>query len=59
MVCHSESACPSSLVITQLKLSLQAIQHEKREKMYELFLLPLMQVLIFDYGVMFHRSDPA
>lgn len=32
MVSRSESACPPSLVITQLKLSLQAIQHEKREK---------------------------
>lgn len=60
MVSRSESACPPSLVITQLKLSLQAIQHEKREKKtYGLFLLPIMQVLILDYNVTFHRCGPA
>lgn len=47
MLCCTESACP--VMITQLKLSLQANEEEKWENIKEsgLFLLALMQILVF------------
>lgn len=47
MLCCTESAC--SVMITQLKLSLQANEEEKWENIKKsgLFLLALMPILIF------------